>query len=91
MSVSILSLSSDTPEDGIRWLEATMCLLGIEIRTFRRAVRQLTTFLRANSEPAFQCCFLLWPSVLGSNLLLGMGGVSLMYHVTLYHHHPHRP
>jgi len=42
LSVSTLSLSSDTPEEGIRshyrWLWATMWLLGIELRTFGRAV-----------------------------------------------------
>jgi hypothetical protein len=38
-------LSSDTPEEGIRshyrWLWATMWLLGIELRTFGRAVSVL--------------------------------------------------
>ena len=40
--MSILSLSSDTPEEGIwshyRWLWASMWLLGIELRTSGRAV-----------------------------------------------------
>jgi hypothetical protein len=40
--VSTLSLSSDTPEEGVRfryrWLWATMWLLGFELRTFGRAV-----------------------------------------------------
>jgi hypothetical protein len=40
--VSTLSLSSDTPEEGVRfrygWLWATMWLLGFELWTFRRAV-----------------------------------------------------
>ena len=43
---SALSLSSDTPEEGIgsqyRWLWATMWLLGFELRTYRRAVSALT-------------------------------------------------
>jgi hypothetical protein len=43
--VSILSLSSDTPEEGIgahyRWLWATMWLLGIELRTSGKAVSVL--------------------------------------------------
>ena len=43
--MSILSLSSDTPEEGIRslyrWLWATMWLLGIELGTSGRAVRAL--------------------------------------------------
>jgi hypothetical protein len=42
MYVSTLSLSSDTPEEGIRshyrWLWATMWLLGIELRMSGRAV-----------------------------------------------------
>jgi hypothetical protein len=38
MYVSTLSLSSDTPEEDIRWLGATMWLLGIELMTSRRAV-----------------------------------------------------
>jgi hypothetical protein len=41
MYVITLSLSSDTPEEGIRshyrWLKATMWLLGIELRTSGRA------------------------------------------------------
>jgi hypothetical protein len=40
--ISTLSLSSDTPEEGVRfcygWLWATMWLLGFELRTFGRAV-----------------------------------------------------
>jgi hypothetical protein len=43
--VSILSLSSDTPEEGIglhyRWLRATMWFLGIELRISRRVVSAL--------------------------------------------------
>ena len=43
--VNTLSLSSDTPEEGIgshcRWLWATMWLLGIEFRTFGRAASAL--------------------------------------------------
>jgi hypothetical protein len=43
--MSILSLSSDTPEEGVRshyrWLWATMWLLGIELRTSGRAVSVL--------------------------------------------------
>jgi hypothetical protein len=43
--VCTLSLSSDTPEGGIRshyrWLWATMWLLGIELRTSGRAVSAL--------------------------------------------------
>ena len=42
---STLSLSSHTPEEGVRshyrWLWATMWLLGIELRTFGRAVSVL--------------------------------------------------
>jgi hypothetical protein len=45
MYVSTLLLFSDTPEEGIkshyRWLWATMGLLGIELRTPRRAVSAL--------------------------------------------------
>jgi hypothetical protein len=45
MYVSTLSLSSDTPEEGIRshyrWLRATTWLLGIELRTSERAVSAL--------------------------------------------------
>jgi len=45
MFMSTLSLSSDTPEKGIRshyrWLWATMWLLGIELRTSGRAVSDL--------------------------------------------------
>jgi hypothetical protein len=43
--MSTLSLFSDTPEEGIRshyrWLGAAMWLLGIELRTSRRAVSAL--------------------------------------------------
>jgi len=43
--ISTLSLSSDTPEEGIRphygWLWATMWLLGIELRTSGRAASAL--------------------------------------------------
>jgi hypothetical protein len=42
MYMSTLSLSSDTPEEGIRshcrWLRATMWLLGLELRTSGRAI-----------------------------------------------------
>ena len=42
LCVSALWLSSDTPEEGVRfrygWLGATMWLLGFELRTFGRAV-----------------------------------------------------
>jgi hypothetical protein len=42
MYMNTLYLSSDTPKEGIisryRWLWATMCLLGIELRTSERAV-----------------------------------------------------
>jgi hypothetical protein len=42
MYVSTLSLSSETPEEGIgshyRWFWATMWLLGIELRNSGRAV-----------------------------------------------------
>jgi hypothetical protein len=42
MYMSTLSLSPDTAEEGVRsyyrWLWATMWLLGIELRTSRRAV-----------------------------------------------------
>jgi hypothetical protein len=52
MYVSILSPSSDTPEEGIRshyrWLWATMWVLGIELRTSGRAVSAL------NAEPSLQ-------------------------------------
>ena len=45
MYVSTPLLSSDTPEEGIRsqhrWLWATMCLLGIELRTSGRALGAL--------------------------------------------------
>jgi len=45
MYVGALSLSADTPEEGIgshyRWLRATMWLLGIELRTSGRAVSAL--------------------------------------------------
>jgi hypothetical protein len=45
--ISTVSLSSDTPEEGIgshdRWLWATMWLLGIELRTSGRADVLLTT------------------------------------------------
>jgi hypothetical protein len=41
MYMCTLLLSSDTPEEGIkshyRWLGATMCLLGTELRTSGRA------------------------------------------------------
>jgi hypothetical protein len=51
--MSILLLSSDTPEEGIRsdyrWLWATMWLLGIELRTSRRAISALN---RWASSPA---------------------------------------
>jgi hypothetical protein len=45
LCMSILLLSSDTPEEGIRshyrWLWATMWLLGVELRTSGRAVGAL--------------------------------------------------
>jgi hypothetical protein len=53
MYLSTLSLSSDTPEEGIRphyrWLWATMWLLGFELRTSGRAVSALNHWAHASS------------------------------------------
>jgi hypothetical protein len=57
MYMSTLSLSSDTPEEGIRshyrWLWATMWLLGIELRTSGRAVSALNHWA---ISPALALC-----------------------------------
>jgi hypothetical protein len=63
MHMSTLSLSSDTPEEGVRshyrWLWATMWLLGIELRTSGKAVSALNT----SPDPVYQFlifAYLLW-------------------------------
>ena len=59
MNVSTLSLSSDTPEEGIRfhdrWLRATRWVLGIELRTVRSAVSTLNHWAISLAP---QCCIL---------------------------------
>ena len=63
--VSTLSLSSDTPEEGVRphyrWLWATMWLLGFELRTSGRAVSALNHWA---ISPARVAWFLIWESEL---------------------------
>jgi hypothetical protein len=62
MYMSILSLSSDTPEEGIRshyrWLWATMGLLGIELRSSGRALSHLSSPMcdLFKSRGFFCCC-----------------------------------
>ena len=55
MYVSTLSLSSDTPEEGIRfhyrWLWTTMWLLGIELRTSGRVVGALNCWAISPALP----------------------------------------
>jgi hypothetical protein len=68
MYISTLLLSSDTPEEDIgshyRWLWATTWLLGIELRTFRRAASVLNS--GDNSTPKLNLNSLTpWPDCSG--------------------------
>jgi hypothetical protein len=84
MYVSTLSLSSDTPEEGIRshyrWLWATMRLLGIELRTSGREQSVLLT-AKPSLQPTLSAFLVKKYHVLQNDFLHLLGCSILLLHI----------